>query len=76
MDLGEDSPRLCRIRSNLFHHEPRESRIAVGDEVRVDFQDSNDTGWILERLPRRTVLTRRAADRNDCLLYTSDAADE
>ncbi|MEC8478123.1 MAG: ribosome small subunit-dependent GTPase, partial [SAR324 cluster bacterium] len=47
VDLGEGSPRLCRIRSNLFHHEPKESRIAVGDEVRVDFQDSNDTGWIL-----------------------------
>ncbi len=73
MDLGEGSPRLCRIRSNLFHHEPRESRIAVGDEVRVDFQDSSDTGWILERLPRRTVLTRRAADRTDSQVLVSNA---
>ena len=73
MDLGEGSPRLCRIRSNLFHHEPRESRISVGDEVRVDFQDSNDTGWILERLPRRTVLTRRAADRTDSQVLVSNA---
>ncbi|HJL88270.1 MAG: ribosome small subunit-dependent GTPase A [SAR324 cluster bacterium] len=73
MDLGEGSPRLCRIRSNLFHQEPRESRIAVGDEVRVEFQPPHETGWILERLPRRTELTRRAADRSEAQVLVSNA---
>ena len=41
--------------------------------MRVEFQPPYETGWILERLPRRTELTRRAADRSEAQVLVSNA---
>ena len=59
VDVGETEPRLCRIRGNLFKESSHTNRIAVGDEVEVDLTASEDAGWILRMLPRRTKLSRR-----------------
>lgn len=62
VESGDDAPRLCRVRSTLFHKTDGDSRIAVGDEVVFDSDASEDAGWIREILPRRTALTRQSAD--------------
>lgn len=53
----EGSVHLCRIKGNLFQHSSH-SKGAVGDQVQVDLEASEDAGWIHEVLPRKTVLSR------------------
>jgi ribosome biogenesis GTPase len=62
VDVGEASPRLCRIRGNLFESSKYDQRVAVGDHVRIDLNASEDAGWILEILPRHTKLSRRSRE--------------
>lgn len=59
MDVGELEPRLCHIRANLFHGNSHKNIIAVGDQVEIDTAASDNAGWILRMLPRRTKLSRR-----------------
>ena len=59
VDVGDTEPRLCRIRGNLFQGNSHKYKIAVGDEVEIDLTASEDAGWILQMLPRRTQLSRR-----------------
>ncbi len=59
MDIGESEPRLCHIRANLFHGNPKKKLVAVGDQVEIESADADEAGWILKMLPRRTMLSRR-----------------
>ncbi len=59
VDIGDPELRLCHIRANLFHGNPKTNLVAVGDEVEIDSTDSGKAGWILKLLPRRTKLSRR-----------------
>jgi len=61
VDVGEATPRLCRIRGSLFKVSRHRNKIAVGDEVEIDLDVEEDSGWILGILPRRTKLSRRPA---------------
>ena len=51
VDVGEATPRLCRIRGSLFKVSRHRNKIAVGDEVEIDLDVEEDSGWILGILP-------------------------
>ena len=59
VDIGESAPKLCHIRANLFHGNPKTNLVAVGDQVEIDTAHVGEAGWILKLLPRRTMLSRR-----------------
>ena len=72
MDIGESEPRLCHIRANLFHGNPKKNLVAVGDQVEIDTPDADMAGWILKMLPRRTRLSRRqSADSSEQVLVSN-----
>ena len=59
VDIGGSEPKLCHIRANLFHGNPKTNLVAVGDKVEIDTAHTGEAGWILKLLPRRTMLSRR-----------------
>jgi Predicted GTPases len=59
VDIGESEPKLCHIRANLFHGNPKTNLVAVGDQVEIETAHVGEAGWILKLLPRRTMLSRR-----------------
>ena len=72
VDIGESEPRLCHIRANLFHRNPKKNLVAVGDQVEIDTADADKAGWILKMLPRRTRLSRRqSADSSEQVLVSN-----
>ena len=72
VDIGESEPRLCHIRANLFHGNPKTNLVAVGDQVEIDTADAGKAGWILKMLPRRTMLSRRqSADSPEQVLASN-----
>ena len=72
VDIGESEPRLCHIRANLFHGNPKKNLVAVGDQVEIDTADADKAGWILKMLPRRTMLSRRqSADSPEQVLVSN-----
>ena len=62
VDLGSATPRLCRIRGNLFQDNASEARVAVGDVVMVEPDAAEDAGWIREGQPRHSRLARRSRE--------------
>lgn len=57
---------FCQVRGKLFKAEARETTpVAVGDVVTIErnARDEAGTGIIVERAPRRTVLSRRTVGR-------------
>ena len=73
VDIGESEPRLCHIRANLFHANPKTNLVAVGDQVEVDTADVGKAGWILNMLPRRTMLSRRQSTESQEQVLASNA---
>ena len=58
VDVGETKPLLCKIRGRFFSENFQKNKIAVGDEVEVEWSPNN-FGLIKTILPRRTILSRR-----------------
>jgi len=73
VDIGDSELRLCHIRANLFHGNPKTNLVAVGDEVEIDSTDSGKAGWILKMLPRRTKLSRRQSSDSAEQVMASNA---
>ena len=73
VDIGESEPRLCHIRANLFHGNPKTNLVAVGDQVEIDTADASRAGWILKMLPRRTKLSRRQSSDSAEQVMASNA---
>ena len=72
VDIGDAELRLCHIRANLFYGNSKTNLVAVGDEVEIETTDSNKAGWILNKLPRRTILSRRqSADSSEQVLASN-----
>ena len=44
VDIGESEPKLCHIRANLFHGNPKTNLVAVGDQVEIDNAHAGETG--------------------------------
>ena len=42
----EGETRLCRVKGNLFQASRYDEKIAVGDQVEIDLDASEDAGWI------------------------------
>ena len=73
VDIGESEPKLCHIRANLFHGNPKTNLVSVGDQVEIDSADVGKAGWILKMLPRRTVLSRRQSADSSAQVLASNA---
>ncbi len=53
---------LCRIKGNLFQDNLYGNSVAVGDQVEIDLDASEDAGWIYKILPRQSKLSRPARE--------------
>tara|TARA_Y100000590_G_scaffold227418_1_gene256727 strand:+ start:63 stop:959 length:897 start_codon:yes stop_codon:yes gene_type:complete len=72
IDIGESDLRLCHIKANLFHGNPKKNLVAVGDKVEIDTTEADKAGWILKILSRRTLLSRRqSADPKEQILVSN-----
>ncbi|MBF0286651.1 MAG: ribosome small subunit-dependent GTPase A [SAR324 cluster bacterium] len=58
----EGTIHLCRIKGNLFQKNLYGNSVAVGDQVEIDLDASEDAGWIYKILPRHSKLSRPARD--------------